>query len=672
MAERRRQGLCFNCNEKFSRGHNRFCKRLFFLDGVEIDDAPADETEAAADAAAQEAPIFSLHAVAGVSVGRTMRVRVRVGSTPLIALLDTGSTHNFIAETAAARSGLPIQSQPRLTAMVANGEKVPCPGVIKNAPLAIHNSVFAVDLFVMPLAGHDLVLGTQWMATLGRLVWDFVDGSVSFQHQGSTVCWPGVAPTSTLETCATTSSAPLLDALLAEFVDIFAEPHGMPPQRARDHAINLKAGAQPVAVRPYRYPAAHKDELEKQCMTMLQQGIIRRSDSAFSSPVLLVKKADGGWRFCIDYRALNALTIKDAFPIPVVDELLDELHGARFFTKLDLRSGYHQVRMLPADVHKTAFRTHDGLYEFLVMPFGLCNAPATFQALMNDVLRPFLRRFVLVFFDDILIYSETWADHLRHLRAVFSELRRHRLFIKRSKCAFGEVKVAYLGHVISAEGVAMDSTKVQAIRDWPVPRSVRALRGFLGLAGYYRKFVLNYGAVAAPLTALLKKDGFTWTDAAAYSFDALKAAVTSAPVLAMPDFAKPFTVECDASTHGFGAVLIQDGHPIAFFSRPIAPRHRALAAYERELIGLVHAVRHWRPYLWGRRFVVKTDHYSLKYLLDQRLSTIPQHHWVGKLLGFDFSVEYKPGATNTVADALSRRDTKEETAGTVLALCSPF
>jgi hypothetical protein len=241
------------------------------------------------------------------------------------------------------------------------------------------------------------------------------------------------------------------------------------------------------------------------------------------------------------------------------------------------------------------------------------------------------------------------------------------LFVKRSKCAFGVSTVAYLGHTISAASVAMDVTKVQAIVDWPVPRSPWAVCGFLGLAGYYRKFIHNYGSIDAPLTALLKRDGFAWSVEAAAAFTELKAAVTTAPVLGMPDFAKPF-IECDASSHGFGAVLIQDGHPIAFYSRPVAPRHRALAAYEQELIGLVQAVRHWQPYLWGRSFIVRTNHYSLKYLLDQRLATIPQHHWVGKLLGFDFSVEYKPGAANSVADALSRRDTED---GTLLAISGP-
>ena len=308
-------------------------------------------------------------------------------------------------------------------------------------------------------------------------------------------------------------------------------------------------------------------------------------------------KPDGSWRFCVDYRALNDRTIKDKFPIPVVDELLDELKGAIFFTKIDLRSGYYQVRMHVGDIEKTAFRTHQGLFEFLVMPFGLTNAPATFQALMNEVLGPFLRRFVLVFFDDILIYSTSWADHLKHVKAVFQLLRQHNLFVKRSKCSFGATSVGYLGHIISEHGVAMDPSKVATVEDWPRPRTVRALRGFLGLTGYYRKFIASYDAVISPLTALLKKEAFSWSVDAERAFLDLKRVLMSAPLLQLLDFSLKFVVDCDASGSGFGAVLHQGDGAIAFFSRPVAAHHAKLPAYERELIGLVKAVRHWRPYL---------------------------------------------------------------------------
>jgi hypothetical protein len=462
MAERR-LGLCFNCNEKYTRGHNRFCRRIF-LDGVEIEDA-AEATGVAENDG--EAPCFSLQAVAGVPMAGTMQIVVALGVASFVALLDSGSTHNFISEEAARRSSLPLRQRPRLTALVANGERVTCVGVIHDAPLLIDGDSFPTDLYVMPLAGYDVVLGTRWLGELGPIVWDLSRRRMSFQRQGCPISWTGVdrSPVPTLG--ATTEVGPLLEALLLSFGGLFTDPVGLPPKRAHDHRIILKPDAQPVAVRPYRYPAAHKDELERQCAAMIEQGIVRRSDSPFSSPVLLVKKPDSSWCFCVDYRALNAFTVKDAFPIPVVNELLDELHDAKFFTKLNLRPGYHQVRMRPEDVHKTAFRTHDGMYEFLVMAFGLCNAPATFQALMNDVLRPFLRRFVLVFFDDILIYSKTWADHLRHLRTVLDELRCHQLFVKRNKCSFGASSVAYLEHVISAAGVAMDPAKVQAIHDWP-------------------------------------------------------------------------------------------------------------------------------------------------------------------------------------------------------------
>lgn len=344
----------------------------------------------------------TLHAIAGVPTSETMQVSALIGGATLRALLDSGSTHNFISEEATARTNLRYQLRTGMRVTVANGERVPWLGIFRNATFVINTENFAGDFFVLPLAGYDVVLDTHWLASLGPILWDFGRLTMSFWYGDHQVQWRGVAgPASPrLNSCI---GRDLLEQLLAAFSAVFAEPRGLPPRRARDHRIHLMPGAAPVAVRPYRYPAAHKDELERQCRSMEEQGLIRRSSSAFSSPVLLVRKADNSWRFCVDYRALNALTVKDTFPIPVVDELLNELHGAKYFTKLDLRSGYHQVRMHPEDVAKTAFRTHDGLYEFLVMPFGLCSAPATFQALMNEVLRPFLRRFVLVFFDDILI-----------------------------------------------------------------------------------------------------------------------------------------------------------------------------------------------------------------------------------------------------------------------------
>lgn len=333
---------------------------------------------------------------------------------------------------------------------------------------------------------------------------------------------------------------------------------------------------------------------------------------------------------------------------------MEELNGAKVFSKLDLRSGYFQILMKPEDRYLTAFTTHHGHFEFLVMPFGLCNAPSTFQSLMNHTFKNYLRKCVFVFFDDILVYSATMEDHLVHLEEVLKILRGQKLFAKKSKCSFGQAKIEYLGHIISGDGVSTNPDKIKCMLQWPIPKNVKQLRGFLGLTGYYRKFIKHYGLINKPLTDLLKKDGFIWTSAAELAFHQLKEVMTTAPVLALPDFSVPFVVETDASGKGIGAVLMQNGRPIAFLSKALCPKNQTLSIYERKFLAVLLAVQKWRCYLQGHKFIIKTDQQALKYLLDQKVLNPMQQRGFTKLLGLNYEIQYKKGVENKVADALSR------------------
>ena len=361
---------------------------------------------------------------------------------------------------------------------------------------------------------------------------------------------------------------------------------------------------------------------------------------------------------CVDCRGINNITIRYRHPIPRLDDMLDELSGSTIFSKVYLRSGYHQIRMKLGDEWETTFKTKFGLYEWLVMPFGLTNAPSTFMRLMNEVLRAFIGRFVVVYFDDILIYSRSLEEHLEHLRAVFIALRDARLFGNLGKCTFCTDRVSFLGYVVTPQGIEVDKAKIEAIESWPQPKTVTQVRSFLGLAGFYRRFVRDFSTIAAPLNELTKKDvPFLWGTAQEEAFSVLKDKLTHAPLLQLPDFNKTFELECDASGIGLGGVLLQDGKPVAYFSEKLSGPSLNYSTYDKELYALVRTLETWQHYLWPKEFVIHSDHESLKHIKSQAKLNRRHAKWVEFIETFPYVIKHKKGKENVIADALSRRYT---------------
>ncbi|GKC90304.1 putative reverse transcriptase domain-containing protein [Tanacetum coccineum] len=443
-----------------------------------------------------------------------------------------------------------------------------------------------------------------------------------------------------------------------DFPEVFPEDlPGLPPARPVEFQIDLIPGAAPVARAPYRLAPSEIKELSEQLQELSDKGFIRPSSSPWGAPVLFVKKKDGSFRMCIDYRELNKLTVKNRYPLPRIDDLFDQLQGSSIYSKIDLRSGYHQLRVREQDIPKTAFRTRYGHYEFQVMPFGLTNAPAVFMDLMNRVCKPYLDKFVIVFIDDILIYSKNEKEHEEHLKAILELLKKEQLYAKFSKCEFWIPKVQFLGHVIDSRGIHVDPAKIESIKDWASPKTPTEIRQFLGLAGYYRRFIEGFSKIAKSMTKLTQKGiKFDWGEKEENAFQLIKQKLCSAPILALPEGSEDFVVYCDASHKGLGVVLMQREKVIAYASRQLKVHEKNYTTHDLELGSVVFALKLWRHYLYGTRCTVFTDHKSLQHILDQKELNMRQRHWLELLSDYDCDICYHTGKVNIVADALSRKE----------------
>nr|AAX96624.1 retrotransposon protein, putative, Ty3-gypsy sub-class [Oryza sativa Japonica Group]ABA92970.1 retrotransposon protein, putative, Ty3-gypsy subclass [Oryza sativa Japonica Group] len=532
-----------------------------------------------------------------------------VNSVPAIVLFDSGASHSFISQAFVKRNGWKTQNLHVPMIVHSPGRNIRATQICPEVNLRIEEVDFLAKPIVLDSQSLDIILGMDWLAKHKGQI-DCAERSITLQGPGGKqVRFTSNTPTTSrsILTCLQVTSLESVP-IVCEYPDVFPEElTSMPPDQEIEFAIELAPSTAPIAKRPYRMAANELAEVKRQIEELESKGYVRPSSSPWGAPLLLVKKKDGSERMVIDYRALNEVTIKNKYPLPRIDDLFDQLKGARVFSKVDLRSGYHQLKIRSEDIPKTAFSTRYGLYEFTVMSFGLTNALAFFMNLMNKIFMEYLDQFVVVFIDDILIYSKNEEEHAEHLRLIMGKLRDHQLFAKFSKCEFWLDRVAFLGHVISSNGVKVDPSKVEAVLAWNPPKNVSEIRSFLGLAGYYQRFIEGFSKLARPMTELLKKEKkFEWSAACEDGFQEMKKRLTTAPVLTLPDIRKDFEIFCDASRQGLGCVLMQERKVVAYASRQLRPHEVNYPTHDLELAAVVHALKIRRHYLIGNRCEVYT------------------------------------------------------------------
>ncbi|KAJ9562962.1 hypothetical protein OSB04_008122 [Centaurea solstitialis] len=606
-----------------------------------------------------------------------------VNSVPALVLFDSGASKSFVSY-AFCKNFMHVRGRldSPLEVEIAAQKYRLCKHVYRNSIIEIFGVKFRIDLIPIPMREINVVVGVDWLGRNGGHI-DCENERVVIRNPSGgeltilserrkklpKLCTLAKARKHVLhgghsflayvidnrEEARKTTVAEV--PVVSEYPDVLMDDlPGVPPERQVEFRIDLVPGAAPIAKAPYRLAPPEMQELSKQLEELLDKGFIRPSTSPWGAPILFVKKKDGSMRMCIDYRELNKLTVKNRYPLPRIDDLFDQLQGAAWFSKIDLRSGYHQLNVREEDVHKTAFRTRYGHFEFVVMPFGLTNAPAAFMDLMNRVCRPMLDRSVIVFIDDILIYSKSKEEHVEHLREVLEVLRKEKLYAKFSKCDFWLQEVQFLGHLVNREGIKVDPAKVEAVMKWETPKTPTEVRSFLGLAGYYRRFIQDFSKIAVPLTRLTRKsERFVWGEEQEAAFDTLRRKLCEAPVLTLPEGVEDLTVYCDASYHGLGCVLMQRGRVIAYASRQLKTHEVNYPTHDLELAAVVFALKLWRHYLYGVRCTIYTDHKSLRYFMDQQNLNMRQRRWLEVVKDYDCEILYHPRKANVVADALSRK-----------------